>query len=271
MRARLVIFPIRGRSWCFTKSIDKVAQDSGFNPSSLTLKDLWKRITKNEEGVQGKAEIVTEFFSEKMNRAWLALGEAPDGSFKHKIHGMGQLLLARVQPSEFFLKSISKDITEVEVTFPASLNPRLVRRRLRHVAMRGSIYHRRFFYGSMSLLPFTTALAVLPLPNIPFFWILFRAYSHWRACQGSERLLLLASDCSTSWGLLRTNKGNHMKDNSSHIPLDAPCPWVLRSSEKLQRLLKKNGEEIRENKVAAICEAYNLNKMDVLKFRDFKK
>ncbi|KAG6511770.1 hypothetical protein ZIOFF_029847 [Zingiber officinale] len=24
-------------------------------------------------------------------------------------------------------------------------------------------------------------LQILPLPNVPFFWVLFRAYSHWRA------------------------------------------------------------------------------------------
>ncbi|KAJ0488463.1 hypothetical protein HanHA300_Chr12g0433131 [Helianthus annuus] len=26
---------------------------------------------------------------------------------------------------------------------------------------------------------------VLPLPNVPFFWILFRTYSHWRALKVS--------------------------------------------------------------------------------------
>ncbi|MCL7024955.1 hypothetical protein MKW94_023379, partial [Papaver nudicaule] len=63
------------------------------------------------------------------------------------------------------------------------LNPRLVRRRLRHLAFRVSVIHRRYFYGSVSLLPLTAACAVLPLPNIQFFWTLFRTYSHWRALQ----------------------------------------------------------------------------------------
>ncbi|KAL4181253.1 hypothetical protein AMTRI_Chr12g236300 [Amborella trichopoda] len=186
MRARFVIFPIRERSWCFTKSIDK---DSGSSPSLFTLKNLWKRITKNEEGVQGKAEIVIEFFSEKkmndctvsvsvylsfqMNRAWVALGKAPDGSFKHKIHG---------------------------------LNPRLVRRRLRHVALRcstifwGSIYHRRFFYGLMSLLPFTGALAVslnwIPALEMAYPWrSIGSVYHHWGLV---DELLPLSFQCSNS-------------------------------------------------------------------------
>lgn len=29
----------------------------------------------------------------------------------------------------------------------------------------------------------TFTLQILPLPNVPFFWILYRTYSHWRALQ----------------------------------------------------------------------------------------
>lgn len=118
-----------------------------------------------------------------MNKAWVGLEMAPAGSLKKKIHGLGLWLLSRVKPSEIFLKSISKDVTGVEVIYPSSLNAQLVRRRLRHIAMRGMIIHRKYFYGSVSLIPLTSALSVLPLPNVPFFWILFRTYSHWRALQ----------------------------------------------------------------------------------------
>lgn len=80
-----------------------------------------------------------DFVSEKMNRAWVTLERAPEGTFKSKLHSLGLWLLSRVKPSEVFLKSVSKDLTGVEITYPASLNPRLVRRRLRHIAMRQGI------------------------------------------------------------------------------------------------------------------------------------
>lgn len=111
---------------------------------------------------------------------------------------------------------------------------------------RGAASHKRYFYGSVSLLPLTSAftvrmwivlqcplsfsfrfmfivkcilshlrhlelrispsmlcfnfswritslfissLQVLPLPNIPFFWVLFRTYSHWRALQVRDMFL----------------------------------------------------------------------------------
>ncbi|XP_022953932.1 uncharacterized protein LOC111456340 [Cucurbita moschata] len=189
-RARLVVFPIRGRNWCFSRSIDLAASDSASSQIPSTLKDLWTKIPSSSSSKsdalsrstgRSNAEIFTDFISFKMNKAWTALEKAPDKSFKNKLHGIGLMLLSRVTPSEIFLKSITKDITSVEITYPSSLNPRLVRRRLRHIALRGIVIHKKYFYGSVSMLPLTSTLTVLPLPNIPFFRVLFRTYSHWRA------------------------------------------------------------------------------------------
>lgn len=44
------------------------------------------------------------------------------------------------------------------------------------------------------LLVFFSRLQVLPLPNIPFFWVLFRSYSHWRALQVCETIQLVLQD-----------------------------------------------------------------------------
>ncbi|XP_038896484.1 uncharacterized protein LOC120084733 isoform X3 [Benincasa hispida] len=164
MRARLVVFPIRGRNWCFSRSIDPAASDSASAQTPSTFKDLWTKISSSSssksDAVSSNAEIVTDFISFKMNKAWTALEKAPHGSFKNKLHGIGLKLLSRVKPSEIFLKSITKDVTSVEITYPSSLNPRLVRRRLRHIALRGAAIHRKYFYGSVSMLPLTSAFTV---------------------------------------------------------------------------------------------------------------
>lgn len=148
MRARLVVFPIRGRNWCFSRSIDPAASDSA-SAQTPTFKDLWTKISSSSSSksdaisstnASSNAEIVTDFISFKMNKAWTALEKAPDGSFKNKLHGIGLKLLSRVKPSEIFLKSITKDVTSVEITYPSSLDPRLVRRRLRHVALRCNFF-----------------------------------------------------------------------------------------------------------------------------------
>ncbi|GLU14153.1 hypothetical protein SLE2022_307390 [Rubroshorea leprosula] len=272
MRARLVVFPIRGRNWCFIRSIDPSSSETASAYSPSTIRELWKRISFKSEPLNANAELVIDFISNKMNKGWTALEKAPDGSFKNKLHGLGLRLLARVKPSENLLKSISKEVTNVQVTYPPSLNPRLVRRRLRHIAMRGTIIHRKYFYGSVTLLPLTSALSVLPLPNIPFFWVLFRSYSNWRALKGSEKLLQLVSDYSqTQNSALSNNESNEMEDeDSKHQTKDSKSsPWVLEPSKELEDLLCQGHEngDLSEPAIADICKAFRLDKNDVLKYK----
>ncbi|KAJ6706179.1 K+-H+ EXCHANGE-LIKE PROTEIN [Salix purpurea] len=181
MRARLVVFPVKGRNWCFSRSIDPSPEEIASAHAHSTLKDLWKKISSSSNSSAQNVELLIDYASNKMNKAWTGLEKAPEGTFKNKLHGLGLMLLSRIKPSEIFLKSISKEVTRVEITYPSSLNGRLVRRRLRHIATRGASIHRTCFYASVTLLPLSSALAVLPLPNIPFFWLLFRSYSNWRA------------------------------------------------------------------------------------------
>lgn len=203
-----------------------------------------------------------------MNRAWIGLEQAPDGSFKKKIHGLGLWLLSRVKPSEIFLKSISKEITSVEIIYPSSLNAQLVRRRLRHIAVRGAIIHRKYFYGSISLIPVTSAFTVLPLPNVPFFWVLFRTYSHWRALQGSEKLFKLVSDSSMTSNSCTYEKETEHKDSKSENHSSHEPHWVLRPSKELENLVHlQDGEEgLSHNTIINICKIYDLNTKDVIKY-----
>ncbi|XVF27161.1 hypothetical protein REPUB_Repub14bG0082800 [Reevesia pubescens] len=273
MRARLVVFPIKGRNWCFSRSIDQSASESTTANTPSTVKELWKKISSNSKPLNANAELLVDFISNKMNKAWTGLEKAPEGSFKNKLHGIGLRLLARVRPSEILLKSITKDVTNVQITYPSSLNARLVRRRLRQIALRGTVIHRKYFYGSVSLLPLTTAFTVLPLPNIPFFWVLFRTYSHWRALQGSEKLLQLVSDYSQAQNsIVSSRKGNESEHNDSKYGTKGSpgFQWVLEPSKELEELLHRGYENgsLSEHAILDICMTFSLNKNDVLKCRD---
>ncbi|WOL19813.1 hypothetical protein Cni_G28615 [Canna indica] len=272
MRARVVVFPIKGRNWCFGRSAESSSGVDASSQPNPSLRDLWRGISSRGRSAQESAEIVVDFIAEKMNRAWIGLEKAPSGTLKSRIHSLGLRLLSGVKPSEIFLKSVSNDITKLEISYPANLNPRYVRRRLRHIAMRGSAVHRKYFYGSVSLIPATGVLSILPLPNIPFFWALFRAYSHWKALKGSERLMQLVSDNSKSWSSLVDTK----KESESSCGLNSSCgdsltpPWVLRPSKDLERLLSGEGIEdgISCSTISNICKTYDLDKNVVLKYKD---
>ncbi|KAL4589323.1 hypothetical protein LXL04_002229 [Taraxacum kok-saghyz] len=266
MRARLLVFPIKGRNWCFIRSIDRSSPESQSSQSPTTFKQLWKKVSSSsQKATTANVELCVDFVANKMNKAWSGLEKAPPGSFKSKIHGVGLSLLSRVKPSEIFLKSIPKQLTGVEVVFPPSLNARLVRRRLRHIAMRGTIIHKNYLYGSVTLLPVTAAFAVLPLPNVPFFWILFRTYSHWRALQGSEKLLQLVSDSSKNHDMHNGNEADEKNPDSSEPPL------VMEASEELERLVGDGNEDgVSKCKLKDVCKVFDLETSDVLKYHQHK-
>ncbi|XP_028752220.1 uncharacterized protein C23H3.12c-like [Neltuma alba] len=263
MRARLVVFPIRGRIWCFSRSADPSVSVSEASSQATTFKELRENVSISGKSFSANAELLVDFVANKMNKAWIGLEKAPEGSFKNKVHGLGLRLLSRVKPSEIFLRSITKDITRVEVIYPSSLDARLVRRRLRHVAMRGTIIHKKYLYGSVSMLPLTSSLAVLPMPNVPFFWNLFRAYSHWRALQGSERLFRLVSESSIN------KKEIEQKDSRSENHNSPEPYWVLKPSVELESLARRDEDEdgLSQTAIKRICKIYDLDTNDVIKYR----
>ncbi|XP_006646895.3 uncharacterized protein LOC102714343 [Oryza brachyantha] len=276
MQARVVVFPVKGRAWCFAcprAAAPAAASDGALPPPPPTVKDLWRGIAGGGRTASENAEAVVDFVADKMNRAWIGLGSAPEGSAKNRIHSFGLKLLSRVRPSEVLLKSVTKDVSMLEIVHPASINPRLVRRRLRHIAVRGASVHRKFLYGSVCLLPVTSVFMVLPLPNIPFFWVLFRAYSHWRALQGSERLQLLVSDCSDQWEiLLEKQKEMSSRKDGRACENTQFAPWNLQPSKKLDEFLERRNlsEGLDCDTISRICEAYDLDKIDVLKYRNLE-
>ncbi|XP_076913741.1 uncharacterized protein LOC143572470 [Bidens hawaiensis] len=265
MRARLLVFPIKGRrNWCFIRSVDRSNTQSQSSQSPDTFKHLWEKISSNSnKSAAANVELCIDFAANKMNKAWSGLEKAPPGSFKSKVHSLGLKLLSRVKPSEIFLKLIPKQLTGVEVVFPSSLNPRLVRRRLRHMALKGTTVHKNYFYGSVTLLPVTSAFAVLPLPNVPFFWILFRTYSHWRALKGSEKLLELVSDSSTKQNSSGKDHGDEASENDSDE--ETHPPLVMQASKELERLIG-DGNDVSKCTLKDISKVFDLNTTDVLKY-----
>ncbi|XP_057851834.1 uncharacterized protein LOC131062007 isoform X1 [Cryptomeria japonica] len=275
--SRLIVFPVEGRRWSFNTS-SYFSPSTDKQESSLNWKQLWRRIASSDHSLSfsGKAELITHFVSDKMQQKWVALEMAPVGSIRHRVYNLGQQLLMRVKPSEMFLKSIPKETTKVEIVFPSSLNPRLVRRRLRCVATSGAIYHRRYMYGSVALLPFTALFAVLPFPNIPLFWNLFRAHAHWQALKGSERLLFLVSDSIETWKMIAApdNKDGETVNSSrgdSNV-CGASCAWVLCPCRRLGDIIASDTRTgaLSNLTISTICITYNIDYAEVLKWRDYK-
>ncbi|KAK6268331.1 hypothetical protein QUC31_012491 [Theobroma cacao] len=226
MRARLVVFPIKGRNWCFSRSIDPSAAESTAANTPSTVKELWKKISSDSKPLNAKAELLVDFVANK---------------FKCKACS----------------SKITTDSLDV-IVLPPFLFASLIRWRL-----------------EVSLLPLTTPFSALPLPppNIPFFWVLFRTYSHWRAFQGSVKLLQLVSDHSQAQNSIVSNgKSNESGQNKSKYGTKEPqgLQWVLEPSKKLEHIVRRGVEtgSLSEHATSDICMTFSLNKTDVLKYRD---
>jgi hypothetical protein len=139
MKAKLIVFPIRGRNWCFSRSIDHTLSASSSTTSSQSpssLKQLWKTINTGDKPLNAKAELFTDYVANmvyfffisckflilgmsfpcsflisfsgyvilmQMNNGWVGLEKAPDGSFKKKIHGSVVLFLLHYYCQVLFL------------------------------------------------------------------------------------------------------------------------------------------------------------------------
>lgn len=68
MKARLVVFPIRGRNWCFSRSIEASQSEAQSSSAPSTLKDLWKRISSksSRDSPGANIEVVVDFASDKV-------------------------------------------------------------------------------------------------------------------------------------------------------------------------------------------------------------
>jgi hypothetical protein len=257
MATKIFSFPVRGRRhWCFSAIVPDVP--AGKYSSVVTLRQLWDRLQELPQ-FSDRAELLESFASTKMQTKWSELGSHPAGTIRHRIYSTGQNLLSRLPAQEQFLKAVPKDTPKVELIFPSSLNPRLVRRRVRYLAHYGTIYHRRLMYGSMSLLPFTVLLGILPMPNVVFFWNIFRAHSHWSALQSSTRLKMLLTESE--------NKSSGTSD------LQKTHKWVFMPSKELEALVKPGDVMkgvIQPSTVSAISKTFGLNSEEVLRWTNSK-
>ncbi|CAO2653614.1 Nn.00g030250.m01.CDS01 [Neocucurbitaria sp. VM-36] len=142
----------------------------------------------------------------KANETWVAW-EKDDkaiGNWKKKVTFYGNQALKRIPYEEWGLKTIpaltakrKQDIIDgkakYEVMFPGRYLPQeRVPGILEKLAKDRQSMHRSKLIWSVVIMPFTAPFMLIPvIPNLPFFYVLYRAWSHWKAWTGSKHLEFL--------------------------------------------------------------------------------
>ncbi|KAH0369034.1 hypothetical protein KCU65_g3555, partial [Aureobasidium melanogenum] len=133
----------------------------------------------------------------KANETWASWENSPN-KYKKKLTDYGNIVFNRISYEEWGLKTLpssTADLTPTEIVFPGRfLDQKKVPEILRRMATERQGLHKQRFWGSLIGLPFTIPVGLLPIiPNIPGFYLAFRAWSHFKAYYGSKYLEALIS------------------------------------------------------------------------------
>lgn len=135
---------------------------------------------------------------------WLNWDKKESG-WQKKVTSYGNKLFQRLPYAEWGLKSILplsakrkqdeiEGKEEVRLEYPgAFIDAREVHNALQELGSKErQSFHTKWFWASIVGMPISAPVALLPVvPNLPFFYLCFRAWSHWRARGGSKHLEFL--------------------------------------------------------------------------------
>lgn len=142
----------------------------------------------------------------KVARTWSGWEQKQSG-WQKSVTTYGNRALRRIPYEEWGLKSIpplsqrrrqvelnGSDI--IEVVYPKSLLAMDRVPKLLHTLSteREALHKSRLLWCFVGM-PITAPIALLPvIPNIPFFYLVYRAWSHWRALQGGKHIQFLVKN-----------------------------------------------------------------------------
>ncbi|EER27187.1 hypothetical protein D8B26_005729 [Coccidioides posadasii str. Silveira] len=157
---------------------------------------------KTTGGVATQLSVIDRI-TNKAAVTWAQWEEAEQG-WKKALTTYGHRVLQKIPYEEWGLKSVPplsakreaqelKSHSPVELLYPGNvIHQSRILGTLRKLATERQDLHRRRMWWSLGVAPLTAPIALIPLiPNIPFFYLAYRGWSHWRALNGSKHLEFL--------------------------------------------------------------------------------
>ncbi|KAK9475340.1 mitochondrial K+-H+ exchange-related-domain-containing protein [Dipodascopsis tothii] len=162
--------------------------------------------------VRTHARRIDETIADKAAAMWRNW-ESGSSSIKKQITVWGNAAVDKIPYEEWSLKGVPrvrfdapaapadaealiKPDMAVQVVFPRNvIAPAEVPTLIMDLVTRRRALDRRLFWWSLLASPFTLPLVLLPVvPNVPGFYLLYRAWSHWKALEGGKTLERLVAE-----------------------------------------------------------------------------
>ncbi|PYH48423.1 mitochondrial K+-H+ exchange-related family protein [Aspergillus saccharolyticus JOP 1030-1] len=218
-----------------------------------------------------KERTYIDKITNKAAETWAKWEEADKGWKKHLV-SWGNKVQQRIPYQEWGLKSIPSlssqrriDKTygtkKVDVLFPGNaIRSEKLHSLLHAIATERQDLHRKRMWWSFLATPLTAPIGLLPVvPNIPFFYLVYRGWSHCRALNGSKHLeYLLEKNLLNpiSYPALEKLYAKRVSHALEYTKLDKPLPEMVEDVEKSDdRLLLRMSDA---KKLATILEAPDL-------------
>ncbi|KAH8758411.1 mitochondrial K+-H+ exchange-related-domain-containing protein [Diaporthe sp. PMI_573] len=152
---------------------------------------------------QKAKQSLLERIQEKAAKTWAGWEQKQSG-WQKTVVGYGNEALKRIPYEEWALKSVPPLSTKrkddelrgddkVEVVYPRKLvSADKVTEVLHALSTEREALHRRRLIWCFVGMPISAPFALVPIvPNIPFFYLVYRAWSHWRALAGGKHIQFL--------------------------------------------------------------------------------
>ncbi|KAK7469031.1 hypothetical protein VKT23_003525 [Stygiomarasmius scandens] len=233
----------------------------------------------------------TQWAQTKAADTWAGFGKAPEGSWKLRVFRGGEAMVDRIDFEELALKGVDPSLG------PTILHPDISRKGekererqdskillfyppsihsgdeslsyLRSLVQSRSPSHRKGFWIWMFAAPFTAPFMLIPIiPNLPFFFCVWRSWSHYRAYRASEYLAALIRNghivpepSQLLDTIYKDFAPKSLSEPSSAEPeTTSSSPNPSRSSSEMEPLLKEDTPRLllTRDAVPAIVSAFDL-------------
>ncbi|KAJ7600937.1 mitochondrial K+-H+ exchange-related-domain-containing protein [Mycena floridula] len=160
---------------------------------------------------------VAKWAQKKAVDTWTGFGKAPEGTWKIKVHRLGERLTRNIDFEELALKGVdpalgpkvidlvhqtSEKVEEaprninIPLLYPPSIqSSESALETLRSMLDDRTPRHKKGFWTWLIIAPFTAPFMIIPIiPNLPFFFCCWRSWSHYKAYRASQYLTSLIDE-----------------------------------------------------------------------------